>query len=822
MPDPLFAGPLRGAARVALPVPIDSLFDYAIPEGIDDQALVGCRVVVPFAGRSLTGLIVERPSVDEVGSRDLLEVERMIDSAPVLSATMMDILRETAASVLCPVGTAMVTALPPGSAPRFRNVLELTARGREALRSGALRGKERDRLETFVKGHGNPSAAGEEEFASLVRDRLLSRRRVEEKPGARVATENVVSVAPGLHVEKACQGDLVRAPKQAALLSRLAELGGSAGEVSTRELKEEFPGAIPLLRELSKRGLITTRKREAPRNVLGGPVLRDEPLALTADQQTALKPIFEAIREGRGDRFLLQGVTGSGKTEVYLRAVAEALEHGRQALILVPEITLTHQIVRRLRARFGDSLAILHSGLRPGERLEQWQRLRRGDTPIAVGARSALFAPLERLGIVVVDEEHDSAYKNDEGFRYHATDLARRLAARASCPLVLGSATPSLETRHGADRGALQRLVLPRRVGDRPMPAVQVVDLVAQRGKSPRGRSRFLTQPLRQAITRTLGDGGQTILFLNRRGFSTQILCFDCGHAERCKNCDVALVFHAREHCLLCHYCDYRKPPPDRCEKCGAPDTALLGMGTERLEEETQTSFPEARIARLDRDTARRRGHTEKVLQGLHDGEIDILVGTQMVAKGHDFPGVQLVGVVLADMGLHLPDFRAAERTFQLVTQVAGRAGRAETPGHVVVQTFVPDHYAIEEARKQDYEAFYAREIRERAELSYPPFGRLVQLIISHPEEEDAGTLARKMGSSLEAFLLRESIADIEVLGPAPAPLAKLRGRHRFQLLVKGCEEQLVLRAARLLIKEMSTLPKSAHATLDVNPVNML
>ena len=359
--------------------------------------------------------------------------------------------------------------------------------------------------------------------------------------------------------------------------------------------------------------------------------------------------------------------------------------------MLVPEITLTHQILARLRGRFGDVLAVLHSGLSPGERLEQWQRLRDGATPIAVGARSALFAPLEKLGVIVIDEEHDSAYKNEEGFRYHARELAGRRAAAAACPLVLGSATPSLESRFAADRGTLRRLVLARRIGDRPLPAVEIVDLVRERELAPRGRRIVLSARARaRACARRSPPAGRASCCLNRRGFSTQVLCFACGAAERCQHCDIALVYHATPQRLRCHYCDFSIAPPERCSQCGAPDTALLGTGTERLEEELRMRLPDARIARLDRDTAAQRGYSERVLRELRERRLDVLLGTQMVAKGHDFPGVQLVGVVLADVGLHLPDFRAAERTFQLLTQVAGRAGRDRAPGRVIVQTYAP------------------------------------------------------------------------------------------------------------------------------------
>jgi primosomal protein N' (replication factor Y) len=563
-------------------------------------------------------------------------------------------------------------------------------------------------------------------------------------------------------------------------------------------------------------------EKRVPRDVLGEPLEADCRVSLTPDQVACLEPIIDAIRQSHSETFLLHGVTGSGKTEIYLRAVGEALRAGRQALVMVPEISLTHQILARLRGRFGDNLAVLHSGLRPGERLEQWERLRAGATPIAVGARSALFAPLENLGVIVIDEEHDSAYKNDEGFRYHARDFARRRGKQAGCPIILGSATPSLDTRFAAEQGDIKRLVLAKRIGGRPLPSVEIVDLAQERNRSPRGRKVILTTVLRSAIAKALADGGQSILFLNRRGFSTAILCFECGATERCVNCDIALVYHASEQRLRCHYCDFQIPPPDRCSQCGAPDTALMGVGTQRLEEEVRSQFPNARIARLDSDTAKRRGFTESVLRGLRDRSIDIVVGTQMLAKGHDFPGVRLVGVVVADVGLHLPDFRAAERTFQLLTQVAGRAGRDSAPGRVIVQTFDPGHYAIQPVLNHDYERFYAEELGHRKTLGYPPFGRLIRALITGPDEPETRSASLGLARLVEAIAVDGSEQELEVLGPAPAPLARLRGRYRYQLLVKGPAGPLLRGAAETLVKATAGLASPLQASVDVNPMSML
>ncbi|MEE2672456.1 MAG: primosomal protein N' [Myxococcota bacterium] len=826
MQSPLFDRPQGGreakVVRIALPIPTDSLFDYQVPEELAEHAQPGHRALVAFSGRRLTGLIVGAGSAQ---GRVLTRIDRIVDTEPVVSPEMIELLSRAAHDLLCPIGLALNHALPPGSSPRVAHRLELTPLGRRALEDDLTGGSARSTLQALAEGPLTPATLARRlsgdapPVRALLRDGLLRRVEVETGPGVQESRERIVLLVPGLDVDATCTGPLARAPKQADLLRRIA----SEGELPTRLITGPKPTAGALLRTLERRGFVEFREREAPRNVLGATVPRDEELQLTPEQAAALAAIEESMAARQAQTFLLHGVTGSGKTEVYLRAVATALASGRRALVLVPEITLTHQIVARLRARFGDKLAVLHSGLRPRERLEQWQRLRRVEVPIAVGARSALFAPIEDLGVIVVDEEHDSAYKNEEGFRYHARDLAERRARLAGCPVVLGTATPALETRYAAEQGHIRRLVLARRIGGRPLPSVEMIDFAAERNRAPRGHKLILSRPLRRALAETLEAGGQSILFLNRRGFSTQIYCFDCGFAERCKDCDVALVYHASESVLKCHYCDHAKPPPAVCGGCGAADTALLGLGTERVEEEVRRFFPDAQIARLDRDTAGRRGHTETVLNALHRHEVDVLIGTQMVAKGHDFPGVQLIGVISADLGLHMPDFRASERTFQVLTQVAGRAGRAGTPGRVVLQTFVPDHYAIRPVRDHDYETFYREELEHRAQLGYPPFSRLCQVLVSGTEEQ--ATRAAIQGLAEHATheaTANETLGSVQILGPAPAPLARLRGRYRYQLLLKGTEPESLDRVVRRVASRATQLPKGLRAVVDVNPGSML
>jgi primosomal protein N' (replication factor Y) len=820
MLDDLFSPPAAGIARVALPVPVDRLFDYAIPAARAAEVGVGQRVRVPFETRTLTGVIVELVAQPSRGARGRLRsIERVIDSEPVLSPSLITILREEAEAVLCPLGIALAAAIPAGSAPRVLRGMGLTPRGREALRLGAATGGALRVLRLLEEGPLAPQALHRRAGADaatlplLEKDRLVAPVVLERGPRVRADRVRIATVRPGVLVEASCDAELTRAPRQAELLREL----GASGPLATPVLAHRFKGAAGLLRSLEKRGLVMVETRPAPLSSSAG--LGGEErvsFTLSKEQRVACREIGAAVTGRRTETFLLHGVTGSGKTEVYLRAVAASLRIGRQALVLVPEITLTHQILGRLRARFGDRLAVLHSGLRPSERLAQWERLRRGQTPIAVGARSALFAPIEELGVIAIDEEHDTAYKNEEGFRYHAHSLALRRARAASCPLVLGSATPALETRYAAERNQLRRISLPNRIGGRPLPSVELVDLARQQALLPRGRKLILSPLLLRGMRDALSGNGQCILFLNRRGFSTQIICFECHHVERCKHCDIALTFHASDDRLRCHYCDFQTPPPEICPSCGARQTALLGVGTERLEEEVRSHFPDARIARLDRDTAATRGTAEAILRDLRAGEVDVLVGTQMVAKGHDFPGVRLVGVVNADLGLHFPDFRAAERTFQLLTQVAGRAGRGGSPGRVIVQSFNPDHYAIRPVLNHDYERFYAEEIAHRSALEYPPFGRLAQVVVSGAEEEAARDAAAQLARA------SGSCDGCEVLGPAPAPIARLRGRHRFQLLIKGSDHRAVWKTARRLADASEKLSAAVRVRVDVNPVDML
>jgi primosomal protein N' (replication factor Y) len=582
------------------------------------------------------------------------------------------------------------------------------------------------------------------------------------------------------------------------------------------ELRGEIKDPRAVIRSLSEKGLVAFEEVDAVSDpFFRTPVQRDSPPAPTAAQEVAIAAITEAILNRAGASFLLHGVTGSGKTEVYLRAIDEVRQAGRGAILLVPEIALTPQLVGRFRARFGDDIAVLHSGLTIRQRDDAWQSLRQGRVRVAIGARSALFAPVADLGLIVVDEEHDPSFKQDEGFRYHARDMALLRAQYAGAVSVLGSATPSIETYYRANQGGIRLLSLPTRATGAAMPEVEVVDLRRHRS-GPTGHP-LLSGPLHQAIGDCLETGHQAIIFLNRRGFSPSIRCAACGALAECPACSVALTEHRAQGALRCHYCDFQRAVARPCIACGSPEYKRLGVGTEQLEKSIEESFPKARVARLDRDTASGEG-VEAVLDRLRSGEVDVLVGTQMVTKGHDIAGVTLVGVALADQSLAFPDFRASERTFQLLAQVAGRAGRAEAPGKVVLQTYQPDHPAVRLAASHDYESFYDEEIRARDEVGYPPFARLVSVRVHAGAEADARGATQVLADAARQHpAVREGA--VQVLGPAPAPLVRLRGRYHYRLLLKSSDRKLLRNVtAQLAARIDQGLPPS-HATLDIDPL---
>jgi len=603
--------------------------------------------------------------------------------------------------------------------------------------------------------------------------------------------------------------------KQRRVLDRLAEVGAP---IAPRELARQAGCTIAVIKGLEEKGLVRIETREVDEFARDLFIELEEPRAihLAPEQALALQRIKNLIAADAFGVLLLQGVTGSGKTEVYLRAIAAVVEAGRQAIILVPEIALTPQTIRRFRERF-TQVAILHSNLSDVERHRQWRDIAEGRADVVIGARSAVFAPVQNLGIIVIDEEHENSFKQETAPRYHARDVAIMRANLVGVPVVVGSATPSLESYQNVRSVShYQESRLTHRVGGRPLPPVQIVDMRLEAAE--RRGQHVLSRALEAAITEAWRKQEQTILFLNRRGFATHLFCVRCGHVAKCPDCDVGLTYHSKPGVLQCHYCGYRSPPPDRCPSCSAETVNYWGTGTQRVEEEVQRKFPEIRLGRMDADTTRKRGGHESILSAFRDGELDVLLGTQMVAKGLDFPNVTVVGVVNADVALSLPDFRANERTFQLITQVAGRAGRGPKGGQVFVQTFQPEHLAIQLAAKHDYEAFAQDELATRKARGYPPFGRLARIIVRSQSRQKAAEAIQAMAGRL---IEPARIAGIQVLGPQPCPLAKLSRFWRFHILLKSPTAKALLHLWDRMRADLSP-PGGVQMAIDVDPQSTL
>jgi primosomal protein N' (replication factor Y) (superfamily II helicase) len=796
-------------ARVAVFAPVERVFDYRVPASL--AVAPGARVWAPFGGRTLEGVVVALDPADAVA--DPKSLTRVVDAPPV-AAELLALGAWVAEYYCAPPGEVLRLMLPAGGAARVKRTVALTDEGRRAaagleaaLEPLVLQGLDADARALLASlAAGDKSEPAARPLQALVERALCT---VDERVSTRGArTETLLSPAQLLDAP-ARQQAFARAKRRGEVYARIE----AAGAITLTALREADARAGDHVRALVDAGLLRAESRELLADPFASAITDgDTPPSLTPAQATALAALEPALRARSYAPYLLHGVTGSGKTEVYLRAIASALALGRTALVLVPEISLTPQLAARFRSRFGDRVAVLHSGLSDAARADAWRRIQRGQVAIALGARSAVFAPLANLGIVVVDEEHDSSFKQEDGVRYHGRDVALVRARNAGAVAVLGSATPSLETFVAAREGRLGLLTLPDRATARPLPRVDTVDLKQHRG--------VVTGVLLTALRETLAAGEQAILFLNRRGFSTFSLCKACGVAVRCRHCSVALTYHRGDDRLLCHYCGFSVVPSRRCVACGQNAVDQLGFGTEQLEQMLATEVPGARVARLDRDTAAGDG-LGRLLDAFRARQIDILVGTQMVTKGHDFPGVTLVGIVLADQGLNLPDFRASERTFQLLEQVAGRAGRGERAGRVILQTFQPRADAIACARDHDYLRFVDVELRARVEPRYPPHTRMACVRVDGADPQAVqGSATRAADAARRLAAKAPPDAGATVLGPAEAPLSRLKGRTRWQLFVQAKEARQVRALARAATE--SGAPRGVRLSIDIDPISML
>jgi primosomal protein N' (replication factor Y) len=797
-------------------------FSYTIPSGLSVD--VGQAVWVPFGDKLLQGVVTELSQYPAVA--ETREIAGVIEPDPILSPPQVSLSRWISDYYLSPLFDAVALMLPPGFRRKLVAFISSPAPSAEYDPSSLtpeqghaldLVGKQgRVSLRELEKALGKKRAQAV--ISQLVRRGLVVRsyelERVKVKPkkvrylSLRVGVLEARQEAARLHE----QGKR----RQASLVELLSQ---AAQPVPLSEARQKIGVSASVVDALVDRGLVERQEIEVKREPIPRQgITPSPPLTLTAAQKSALEPVRRSLlKAGRGHAspavFLLHGVTGSGKTEVYLQALAEVVKLGRQGIVLVPEISLTPQTIARFASRFPDRVAVLHSRLSLGEQFDEWQRIKNGEFDVVIGPRSAVFAPQPDLGLIVIDEEHEWTYKQQEQSpRYHARDVALKLAELTGAVVIMGSATPDVETFYRAKRGDYRLLQLPERVTPREgssLPRVEIVDL---REELKAGNRSLFSRSLSQAAAEALADGGQVILFLNRRGAATFVQCRSCGLVLRCRRCEVALTYHAQGNVLVCHQCNYRMPVPQACPRCLSRRIKFLGTGTQKLEQETGYLFPQSRLLRWDSDVTRRGKDSHgEIMRRLQDHEADILIGTQMVAKGLDLPLVTLVGVVSADTSLNLPDFRAGERTFQLLSQVAGRAGRGISGGRVIIQTYSPEHYAIQAAAKHDYALFYEQEITYRRQLHNPPFSRLVCLVYSHTNDARCQREAERMGRSIIGERDSRGIADLSLIGPAPAFIRRLRGRFRWQLIIRGADPSALL----------SEIPVPQGWTVDVDPVGL-
>lgn len=800
--------------EVAVALPVYRTYTYSLPEAFSAASVLGRRVLVPFRRRRVTGFALGPAEPDSRYTiKHILDV---LDEQPLFGDNMFPFFKWLATYYMHPLGEVIKSALPAGMTVSDYAELSITESGRRAAEEGSASPLQGSILDLLKKGNcpqkelrrriGKqvPAAA----IDRMVKSGWIARQSKLRAGGTREAVVRHVEV-----IRRDLPDDRFLEVRR-----KILDAVESRGSVPIAGLLKEVPEAKGYLKFLQSAGFVKITERKMVRDPFGEPILPDRPPVLNQEQQDAVTGILSKLGSGYYT-YLLSGVTGSGKTEVYLRIAEEAMGRGFSVLVLVPEIALISQTERRFRARFGECVAVLHSGLSSGERYDQWVRIQKEEVKVVIGARSAVFAPVNGLGVIVVDEEHDNSYKQEKGMRYNARDVAVVRASLQGCIAVLGSATPSIQSSYNAAGRKFNLLQLTKRVNRRPLPEIAVVDL--RKEKDQRGVRRFVTPLLQKAIEETLERGEQTLLFLNRRGYANFPVCAACGETLRCKNCDISLTLHKGVNAYKCHFCGYSKASVSVCEKCGHHGIKPLGLGTERVESAVSSLFPEARVARMDRDTTTRKGAILKILKELRKGKIDILVGTQMIAKGHDFPGITLVGVICADLSLNFPDFRAGEQTFQLLAQVAGRAGRGDRPGRVILQTYTPDHFCITAASAQDHDRFYQEEIRFRQALGYPPFSRMIQLKISGRSREKTKEAAMALGEVCRH--MRED--GVEVLGPIEAPLAKLANRFRWQILLKARSVQQLHRFVRRLLfsgENGGIGNQDVKVAIDVDPVYMM
>lgn len=788
-------------AGVVVDVPnrqTDKLFHYKIPEQWLGQLEVGMRVIVPFGPRNIQGFVME--IIEQTDVSKLRDIIKPMDATPVLTEELLELASWLKDDTFCFTISALQVMLPAALKTKVEKKfipIQQSEKLQHLFHHRAMITWKQAEEENILA-----------ELTSLVKQQVVD-VEYEVKGKAKKKTEKwVVWTAESL--EMASKEVNANAKKQQEIITLLETMKDR--EIPVKELKEIT--SLSVLQTMEEKRWITVEEREVYRDPYANRTFQpSSPLPLTEEQQTVITPILDSIENNTFAPFLLFGVTGSGKTEVYLQSIAETLKKGKEAIVLVPEISLTPQIVQRFKQRFGDRVAVLHSGLSIGEKYDEWRKVARKEVSVVVGARSAIFAPFTNLGLIIIDEEHESSYKQDDQPRYHARDVAMRRAEQYKCPVVLGSATPSLESFARAKKGVYHLLTMKERVNARPLPTVSIVDM---RDELKNGNRSMFSTELFEKMKDRLEKKEQIVLFLNRRGHSSFIMCRDCGYVAQCTACDVSLTYHRSKNVLKCHYCGEEEAIPSICPSCQSEHIRYFGTGTQKVEEEIGKLIPEARVIRMDVDTTSKKGSHERLLKQFERKEADILLGTQMIAKGLDFPSITLVGVLSADTTLHIPDFRAAEKTFQLLTQVSGRAGRHELPGEVVVQTYTPEHYSIDLAKTQKFETFYQQEMQTRKIGGYPPFYFLVAITMTHEDLLKVVALAE----DVTMFIRNELSSDSIVLGPVACSIPRIKNRYRYQCLIKYKREANLNETLKTILRRMQPKEKEGFTvSIDRQPL---
>lgn len=810
---------MQKVAKVIVDVPTmqtDQPFTYLVPENLNEQLAVGMRVEVPFGNgnRHVQGFVLAiepmAATVLDETNVQLKELVAVLDLKPVLNTEMLALADYMKEKTFAFKITCLQTMLPSVMRADYQKYIYLTDELSEELQDQLFYGLEEISWDQAQE-------------RGLLPQLMALRKQQKVDIRYEVTTRNKVKMVRFIQAAKEFEqleeirlGLRKGAKKKEQLLYYLQRLG-TEKVTAVKEMKE-LGFSTALLNEAAKNGWLTFIEKEAYRDPFANQTFeKTTALSLNAEQQVAVETILQSVQEQQSQTYLLEGITGSGKTEVYLQVIAEVLNQGKTAIMLVPEISLTPQMVQRFKSRFGEHVAVMHSGLSQGEKYDEWRKIERGEAEVVVGARSAIFAPIENIGVIIIDEEHEASYKQEETPRYHARDLAIWRSEYHHCPVVLGSATPSLESRARAQKNVYQRLRLTQRANQAAtLPTIDVVDM---RQEVENGNVSSFSMSLQEKLQERLEKNEQSVLLLNRRGYSSFVMCRDCGYVLPCPNCDISLTLHMDSKTMKCHYCGHEERIPYRCPNCGQDKIRYYGTGTQKVEEELQTLLPDSRILRMDVDTTRRKGAHEKILRTFGEGRADILLGTQMIAKGLDFPNVTLVGVLNADTALNLPDFRSSERTFQLLTQVSGRAGRAEKPGEVIIQSFNPEHYAIQLAKAQDYEDFYTKEMYIRHRGDYPPYYFTVQITASHPEENEAAKQMFQIATKLKQGLSPQAI----LLGPTPNAIMRVNNRYFYQVIIKYKQEPML----QPLLKEILTDTQRATArglklSIDAEPMNFI